>query len=117
MYQLTGLVKVVNDTQKISEKFQKREIVVTDNSSQYPQDILLQLTQDRVNLADNIKAGDQVTVSFNLRGREWTNKEGKVMYFNSLDAWKIENAAAATPPPMQEPPIESVAGGDDDLPF
>ena len=117
MYQLTGLVKVINETQKISEKFQKREIVVTDNSSQYPQDILLQLTQDRVNLADNIKTGDQVTVSFNLRGREWTNKEGKVMYFNSLDAWKIENAAAATPPPMQEPPIESVAGGDDDLPF
>ena len=26
---------------------------------------------------------------FNLRGREWTNPEGVVKHFNSIDAWKI----------------------------
>ncbi len=120
MYQLTGIVKVKNDTQVISEKFQKREFVVTENSGPYPQDILFQLTQERVTLLDPVNQGEQVTVSFNLRGREWTNKEGKVMYFNSLDVWKIEQAAAGgtPPPPMEEPPIEAIAGDDDDdLPF
>lgn len=119
MYTLTGLIKVIRDTQVISEKFQKREFVVTDSSSQYPQDILFQLTQDRVNSIDEFKVGDQVTVSFFLRGREWTNKEGKVMYFNSLDAWKVENAAQTAPPPMGDAPVESISSEDeaDDLPF
>lgn len=121
MYQLTGLIKVINDTQEISEKFKKREFVVTDNSGQYPQDILLQLTQDRVGLIDGYQVGQQVTVSFNLRGREWTNKEGKVVYFNSLDAWKVQapQDVNSAPPAMDTPPIEAVASseGDDDLPF
>ncbi len=120
MYQLTGLLKVVNNTQEISEKFKKREFVVTDNNGQYPQDILFQLTQDRVSLLDGYEAGQQVTVNFNLRGREWTNKEGKVMYFNSLDVWKIEApSSAGGPPPMEAAPIEAVGGDDesDDLPF
>jgi len=120
MYQLTGLVKVINNTQEISEKFKKREFVVTDSSGQYPQDILLQLTQDRVNLIDGYQVGQQVTVAFNLRGREWTNKEGKVMFFNSLDAWKIEAPVDtnSAPPTMDAPSVETVASGDDDdLPF
>ena len=119
MYELTGIIKVIKDTQEISEKFKKREFVVTDNNGQYPQDILFQLTQDRVSSADAFKVGDMVKVSFFLRGREWTNKEGKVMYFNSLDAWKIESGAQDAPPPMGEPSVESVSleGEDDDLPF
>jgi len=30
-----------------------------------------------------------VRVSFNLKGREWTNKEGEVKTFNTLQAWAI----------------------------
>lgn len=121
MYQLTGLVKVKKNTEQITDKFQKREFVVTDSSGQYPQDILFQLTQDRVSLLDPIDEGEQVTVSFNLRGREWTNKEGKVLYFNSLDVWKIEKATeGSVPPPAEEPAAETVSSGEgeeDDLPF
>ncbi len=121
MYQLSGLIKVVNDTQVVSEKFKKREFVVTDSSGQYPQDILFQLTQDRVDLIDGYQPGQQVTVNFNLRGREWINKEGKALYFNSLDVWKVEAPAASAdgPPPMDAPPVEAVASDDetDDLPF
>ena len=38
-YELKGSVKVLNETVVISEKFKKREFVLTDDSSQYPQDI------------------------------------------------------------------------------
>ena len=37
MYELKGSVKVVSETAVISDKFKKREFVITDDSSQYPQ--------------------------------------------------------------------------------
>jgi hypothetical protein len=27
---------------------------------------------------------------FNLKGREWTNSEGKVLYFTNVEVWKIK---------------------------
>lgn len=93
-YQFNGVLKVKNDTVQVSEKFSKREFVVTDNTSQYPQDVMFQLTQDKCALLDSIQINDQIVVSFNLRGREWTSPQGEVRYFNTLDAWRIEKAGA-----------------------
>ncbi len=89
MFKLTGVVKVVKETEVVSDKFQKREFVLTDASSMYPQDISFQLAQDKCSLADGIKEGDQIEVSFNLRGREWTSPAGEVKYFNTVEAWRI----------------------------
>lgn len=123
MFTINGTLKVVNETQKISDKFQKREFVVTDTSSQYPQDILFQLTQDRVSNLDGFKEGDDVTVNFFIRGREWTSPDGTVKYFNSLDVWKIENfstqgAQAPSAEPTSKDDAETfVEESEDDLPF
>ena len=54
MFTLNGILKVKNDTQQVSEKFKKREFVVTDASGMYPQDILFQLTQERTDQLDPI---------------------------------------------------------------
>lgn len=96
MYKLTGTLKVVNDTVIVSDKFSKREFVVTDNSSQYPQEISFQSTQDKCAILDQFTTGDIVEVSFNLRGREWINPQGEAKYFNSLEAWRIEKVGGAT---------------------
>ena len=97
MFKLSGIVKVVNPTVQVSEKFAKREFVVTDASSMYPQDIMFQSTQDKCSLLDNIQVNEQVEVSFNLRGREWTSPQGEVKYFNTLEAWRIEKVGQAMP--------------------
>ena len=70
---------------------------------------------------------DQVEVSFNLRGREWTSPDGVVKYFNTLDAWRIEKMGqgggipAAGPSDMSldaQPSAEADGSGEkDDLPF
>lgn len=129
MFALTGTVKVKKDTEQVTPTFSKREFVVTDASGMYPQDILFQLTQERTSLLDNINENDIVNVSFNLRGREWTNPQGEVKYFNSLDAWRIDKAQGGTPgnamPQNQQAaaPITPdsaqtlVDESDDDLPF
>ena len=97
MFKFTGTVKLVNDTVQVTEKFAKREFVVTDTSSMYPQDIMFQAVQDKCSMLDGIQQGDQVEVSFNLRGREWTSPQGEVKYFNTLDAWRIEKAGQGMP--------------------
>ncbi|MBI1838651.1 MAG: DUF3127 domain-containing protein [Flavobacteriia bacterium] len=97
MFKLNGIVKVINATVQVSEKFAKREFVVTDASSMYPQDILFQSTQDKCSLLDGFQVNDQVEVSFNLRGREWTSPQGEVKYFNTLEAWRIEKIGVTAP--------------------
>lgn len=129
MFKLTGTVKVLNPTVQVSEKFSKREFVVTESSSMYPQDILFQLTQDKCSLLDGFSVNEQVEVSFNLRGREWTSPQGEVKYFNSLDAWRIDKAGAGSGIPSSGPsamnlaPVTAASAEmtvekeDDDLPF
>ena len=109
--QLKGKIKVINDELIITDKFKKREFVITDDSSQYPQDIILQLTQDRTDLIDSYSVGQEITASFNLRGREWTSPTGEVRYFNTIEAWKIEGEII----PATEVPSPTVST--DDLPF
>lgn len=93
---ITGILKVKSEAQQVSEKFKKREFVLTDNSSQYPQHISFQLTQDKCNLIDNYAVGSEIKVHFNLRGREWTSPKGEIKYFNTLEAWRIETINAGS---------------------
>ena len=120
-YQLTGSIKVINETVQISEKFKKREFVVTDNNNEmYPQDIMFQAVQDKCDVLDAYNVGDTVEVSFNLRGREWTNPQGEVKYFNTLDAWRVEktdgNVTKAEPKQAEALP-NNLTEEAPDLPF
>lgn len=119
MFKLTGVIKVINPTVQVSEKFSKREFVLTDTSSMYPQDILFQMTQDKTAILDTFMEGETAEVSFNLRGREWTSPQGEVKYFNTLEAWRVEKSGSQ-PTPQAAPQVEGGAAGDDEdseLPF
>jgi hypothetical protein len=121
MLQLKGKLKLKGSEQAVSERFRKREFVVTDDSSQYPQYISFQLTQDKCSLLDNVNVGDEITVWFNLRGREWKSPQGEIKYFNSLEAWKIDSQSTTQEPPSfndaSMPELNSMNGATDDLPF
>src|ERR1017187_6713011 len=106
--EITGTLKVKNNEVQVSEKFKKREFVITDNSSQYPQFIQFQLTQDRCSLLDSYKLGDEIKVYFNLRGREWKNPQGEVKYFNSLEAWRLESVSSQNTSSSPSPDIKAV---------
>ena len=94
------------------------------------QDILFQAVQDRCAMLDNVQVSEQVEVSFNLRGREWTSPQGEVKFFNSLDAWRIEKVGQGMPAggpssmdlnavPSSSPVDALLSSNDDtdDLPF
>jgi hypothetical protein len=110
MYTTKGTIKVANQTQVINEKFSKREFVI-ETKDQYPQQVMFQLTQDKCELLSAFKVGNEIEVSFNLRGREWTSPAGKVKYFNTLEAWRLERIGTELPTAK---PLHEEA---DDLPF
>ncbi len=122
---ITGTVKLVGKTQQVSDKFSKRELVITEPSGQRPQHIPVEFTQDRTALLDGYKPGDEVTVTCYVNGREWTGRDGVTKYFLSLSGNRIERMGAAAPAPSgggyQAAPPPSAADappiGDDDLPF
>ena len=72
---MTGVVEKILDTEHVNEKFKKRTFVVNDQADKYPQKISFQTVQDKVSMLDSIMEGQEVEVSFNLRGREWTSPQ------------------------------------------
>ena len=88
--EIQGRIKTIFATETVGQNgFQKRDLVIT-TEEQYPNDIIIQFTQQRCDLLNNLKVGQNVRVHFNLRGREWTNQQGEVKYFNTIEGWKIE---------------------------
>ncbi|TLP82611.1 DUF3127 domain-containing protein [Maribacter sp. ACAM166] len=123
--EIEGKVKLIGEAQTFgSNGFRKRELVVTTDE-QYPQHIMVEFVQDKCDLLNSYGVGQDVKVSINLRGREWTNPQGQVKYFNSIQGWRIENVSQSQPegmPPV--PPMEAFEPADklneedhDDLPF
>ena len=87
--ELKGKLKVINDVVQVSDKFKRRDVVITTDDK-YPQDVLVQFSQDNVFLVDEFVLEDEVTIGYNIRGREWVNpKTGEVKYFNTIEGWRI----------------------------
>lgn len=110
---INGKVKLIMDTQTFDSGFRKREFVIT-TQEQYPQDVKLECTQDRVTLLDSYNEGDDVEVSFNIRGNEYNGR-----YYVNLQAWRINKGTGADAPVPQAPDttLEQTDDQDDDLPF
>lgn len=81
----------VGQTEVVSDKFKKRELIVEyAENPQYPQTLKFEASQDRCDKLDAVNPGDDVAVHFNLHGRAWTNKEGVEQVFNTLSIWKVD---------------------------
>lgn len=115
--QVTGKIKVINQTQEVSASFKKRELVVTTDE-QYPQHILIEFNQDKCDVLNGYKVGDSVIIDINLRGREWVNPQGETKYFNLIQGWKISKQDVNTIEVNE--PFEMIAEtkeSESDLPF
>jgi len=114
--QLTATIKSIGSTQEVSDKFKKRELIVTySENPHYPETLKFEATQDKVSILDGLNIGDHVEVHFNLRGREWTNKDGVVSVFNTLGVWKVVKMGQGVAPEYFAP--VNIGSADDDLPF
>ena len=89
-YELTGKIKLIQDEQTFASGFSKREMVVTVDDGGYPQDINLEFVKEKAKLLDALQPGQEVTVTFDIRGREYNGR-----YFNNLQGWKVTSEGVA----------------------
>ncbi len=124
--EVVGKIKMVDVTKEVGTSgFKKRDVVVTTDE-QYPQHILVQFVQEKCDLLNNYQVGDAVKIDINLRGREWTNPQGEMVYFNTIQGWRIgkmqaeSTANPVAPMPAAEafaPATDFKEEDHDDLPF
>jgi hypothetical protein len=140
--EIRGRVHKVMHTEQVTDTFKKRVLVLMLESGNYPQYPSFEFAQDRTSLLDGVQAGDEVEVSFDLNGREWTSPQGEVKYFTTLRGYNIKKVelvgtgSSSYQPAQQQRPVTAPQGqayatptqgdplsgaanleGDDDLPF
>ena len=119
-FEINGRLAEKQETQKVSDRFQKREFILEIKSTgtsgyEFVDYIKFQSTQEKCSLLDQFNVDDMVKVSFNLRGRKW-EKDGQVSYFTNLEAWRIEKIQDETSEPALDTPIKN-AIPDQEAPF
>ena len=100
-YELEGKIHLINEIQTFNSGFTKREFVVEAQDGKFSQMIKFECVKEKTSLTDGFRTGDEVKVSFDIRGNEYNGR-----YFVNLNAWKIEKA---------EQPAGGPGLSDDDL--
>lgn len=112
---IKGSIKRILDTRQVSDKFSVREFDIETTGDKYPQVLRLQVTNDRIAMINGLSVGDEVSIDINLRGREWTGKDGVTKVFNSIDAWKVQRTSAGSVHADPDGAVPSVP--QDEIPF
>jgi len=108
---IKGKVKTITEVEE-KGNFRVRKLII-ETMDKYPQVVALDFTQNNVGLLDDpvCKIGNNVEVFYNVRGRAWENREGKTLYFTSLQGWRVREYKEEVSTQDQAPDRE------DDLPF
>lgn len=110
--EIIGTIKQIGETRTFGEKnFEVRKLLL-ETKEKYPQKIEIDFQTKNCYILDNYSINDEVKVGFNLRGREWTNKEGETKYFNTIVGWKIDYNLELT---LQDQNVDRETNND--LPF
>lgn len=106
-----GTVIYIGPTNQVSDKFAVREIVLSDTSEKFPQEVKFQVTQKNCALLDNIKVGEEITVHYNLRGRRY-ERNGTTNWFSTIEIWRVDGKGA-----NKLPNADYTKAFDDEAPF
>jgi len=97
------------------ESFKKQEFVIETLEDKYPQTIKMQATQDKIEKIESLIIGLQYTFHYNLRGRKWESPDNKIIYFNTIDVWRVEPMEESIPAVKE--PAQTEYKSSDNLPF
>jgi len=85
------IVSEIQETQSFGANGFKKRVLIGKTIEQYEQEIPFEFQYDQVDVLDNYKHGEEITISFNIRckGYAKTAEEPK-KYFPTLVGFKIE---------------------------
>jgi hypothetical protein len=120
-YLFDGKIHSICETQNITEKFSKREFVLTAEIEGKEQEVKFEFFGEQGEVLDNYKVGEDVTVAFFIRGNAYQNR-----HFVNLKAIAIGERIPADDKLREEkspskiktrPIVKEVIPNIDDLPF
>ena len=99
--QVTGEIVNISEPKDVgkAKPYLKRTFALSDPTAKidWPNWFVFEIGGSNVDKIDAHKVGDMVTVSFNLKGREWQGK-----WFSNTEAWKIDSVAKAEQAPASD---------------
>lgn len=78
--------------------FQFREFIIEVANPQNPQwnnYVPFQVSGNSLNIVDNFNEGDEIQVTYDIRGRMWTNPQGEERCIMNLQAWRVQRYDAS----------------------
>lgn len=105
MLKQDGFIRSISPVEQVTEKLTKQVLVLTVGDK-YPEPVPFEFVNDRCDALHGLQVGEQVTVYFNLRGREWKDR-----VYGSLSGWKVETTGTApknAPAPRSQAPAQPV---------
>lgn len=125
-FEISGKLIAKYEIVQRTESFKTREFVIEKSDdiggriiNNY---VKFQCVQDKTVMVDRFNIGDDVKVSFNIKGTKWM-KDGKENYITNLDAWRMETIKLGGSVEQQnnQPPTAQIQQFEeqveDDLPF
>lgn len=119
---ITGTIVTITPAKEVGSNGKtKREVVLSLGGDKYPQEVPFEAFGDRVELLEDFNDGDEVSVSFALRGREYNGR-----YYSNNSLIGIEPAGAKKAKPAAKKPGKATpawpswsqpAAADDDIDF
>jgi len=89
-FELACTVVAVGPARTTDKGYRFRELLVATKNQRFPQTIPVQLSGPRVDAAGALKEGEEIVLTFSLRGREYNGK-----HYVSVDGWKVQRYDAA----------------------
>jgi translation initiation factor IF-3 len=87
-----GQISQIGDLQVFGENGFKKQEVIIKTVEEYSQFYVIEFTQQKIELLQDLEVGQNVKVTCGLNGREYTNPDnGKYNVFMSLRAWEVTN--------------------------
>ena len=118
--ELKGTVHKISDVITNKDgKYPKKEYIIlepNERDSRYDDYHKIEVSERNFEKFDALKVNDEVVIQVNVRGRLWTNPEGKEVCFESKEGWKVD-VVSNSAPVTNIPDVPAAQSEVDDLPF
>ena len=90
IYKITEVLPLESGVSQNGNEWKSREFVVEEQANvQYPNQLVVRLSGDKVKLLDSFAVGSVVELGYNSRVRSFQSKAGKTMHVQENNCWKI----------------------------
>jgi hypothetical protein len=86
--EVVGKVYFKSEVEEIGNNKMKKQILAVETEDQFPQKYPIEFIKDKVDLLSGVEIGDNISVSVNVRGNEYQDRNGVTRFGLSFQGWK-----------------------------